>query len=110
MAMPHRTSQRRRQQLTLRDDADRCFFCRELFAFIGCAPTIDHLLPECRGGSHKLDNLVLSCPSCNRRKGSRTRDEFEASRYLERRRLQVEAQERRARFRAAHRDELLAGQ
>lgn len=28
--------------------------------------TIDHLLPLGRGGTHELDNLVLSCPTCHK--------------------------------------------
>lgn len=26
---------------------------------------IDHLVPVSQGGSHELDNVVLSCPGCN---------------------------------------------
>ena len=29
-----------------------------------------------RGGKHENENVVLSCPSCNLRKGSKTEEEF----------------------------------
>lgn len=28
--------------------------------------TIDHLIPRGNGGTHDLDNLVLSCPTCHK--------------------------------------------
>lgn len=37
---------------------------------------IDHKIPLCRGGENKIENLVISCPTCNRRKGKMTADEF----------------------------------
>lgn len=37
---------------------------------------LDHVLPQSRGGSHKLPNRVLSCPKCNNRKGARTPGEW----------------------------------
>lgn len=30
---------------------------------------IEHVVPLCAGGSSDLDNLVLACEPCNRRKG-----------------------------------------
>lgn len=38
--------------------------------------TVDHCQPLCRGGSSKLENLVLSCYDCNIRKGDSTYDMF----------------------------------
>ncbi|MGP4093003.1 HNH endonuclease [Nonomuraea sp. KM90] len=32
---------------------------------------IDHVIPEAQGGSTAIENLVLACRPCNRRKGSR---------------------------------------
>ena len=31
--------------------------------------TVDHVVPRSKGGSHKLENLVLCCGSCNSSKG-----------------------------------------
>jgi 5-methylcytosine-specific restriction endonuclease McrA len=35
------------------------------------APTIDHIVPLAKGGSHTADNLQCACLRCNRRKGAR---------------------------------------
>ena len=37
---------------------------------------IDHIVPRARGGPDVDDNLQLLCPTCNRRKGSRTMRRF----------------------------------
>lgn len=39
-------------------------------------PTTDHKIPVSRGGTNDLDNLVLSCISCNSSKGGREPDEW----------------------------------
>jgi hypothetical protein len=40
---------------------------------------VDHDIPESRGGPSSLDNLVLSCRSCNLLKGTKTGEEFLAT-------------------------------
>lgn len=37
---------------------------------------IDHILPLSRGGAHSLDNLAISCRSCNRSKKDKTLEEW----------------------------------
>jgi hypothetical protein len=37
--------------------------------------TLDHILPESRGGPFAWDNLVSCCTPCNRKKGDRTPQE-----------------------------------
>lgn len=37
--------------------------------------TLDHVLPESRGGEVSAENLVTCCQPCNSRKGARTPDE-----------------------------------
>jgi hypothetical protein len=39
---------------------------------------LEHKTPECRGGSNDIDNLALSCPTCNLKKGTKTELEFKA--------------------------------
>jgi 5-methylcytosine-specific restriction endonuclease McrA len=50
----------------------RCFYCGEPLTTYH----VEHAIPLCRGGSNGPDNLVVSCPDCNRRKGRRTATEF----------------------------------
>lgn len=37
--------------------------------------TLDHVLPRCRGGTTKWNNIVTCCRNCNRKKGGKTPDE-----------------------------------
>jgi hypothetical protein len=37
---------------------------------------VEHLIPKSRGGSDRASNLVIACDSCNKRKGTRTAEEF----------------------------------
>jgi len=39
---------------------------------MGVTFEIDHISPRLRDGKASLDNLCLSCPSCNRHKSTRT--------------------------------------
>jgi hypothetical protein len=32
---------------------------------------IEHVIPQCKGGSSDLENLVLACPGCNLHKASK---------------------------------------
>ncbi len=57
------------EQLTsLLNRSTNCYWCE-------CALTeihIDHYVPLSKGGKHTISNLVVSCPSCNLRKGSKS--------------------------------------
>lgn len=37
---------------------------------------IDHIIPTSRGGKDSIENMVLSCQSCNSAKGNMTSEEF----------------------------------
>lgn len=63
-----------RQWLTLLDaHHGRCGYC-------GSTERIeaDHRIPLCRGGTNSIDNILPACISCNRRKHSKTEEEFRA--------------------------------
>lgn len=37
---------------------------------------IEHLIPLSRGGYHRIENVVPACPTCNKKKGQMTYEEF----------------------------------
>lgn len=59
----------------LRDKSSVCVYCKvETNASRGARGcTVDHIVPVSKGGRDELDNLVISCRSCNSRKGVRER-------------------------------------
>ena len=50
----------------LKRDAFRCGYCA------GRATTVDHVLPQSRGGGNTWRNTVAACGPCNARKADRT--------------------------------------
>lgn len=53
---------------------------RDGYACVYCGATgeltLDHVIPQSRGGSDTPENLVLACKSCNCSKGARTPNEW----------------------------------
>lgn len=49
----------------------RCAYCRSAEALLGVTFEIDHIVPLSVGGETSVDNLCLSCPTCNRHKAAR---------------------------------------
>ena len=49
-----------------------CFYCKGVLDKYH----IEHMIPLSRSGMHDIKNIVLSCPTCNLRKGARTAEEF----------------------------------
>lgn len=41
--------------------------------------SIDHIVPKTKGGTNTEENLLLSCISCNSRKGTKTLSDFRLS-------------------------------
>lgn len=54
------------RQAVLKRDRHRCAYCGHQ------ATTIDHLLPQSRGGDWSWHNTVAACGPCNSRKANRT--------------------------------------
>lgn len=61
------------RQSVFERDANTCQYCRKHFP--RSQLTIDHVVPQSRGGADAWDNLVVACLRCNIRKGNRTPDE-----------------------------------
>lgn len=76
-------STRRRQRLL--EENPHCFYC-------GCDltvdnSTLDHLVPRAKKGPNKSENIVLSCYTCNHRKGTKTAAQYLAILNAEQRRI-----------------------
>ncbi len=53
-----------------------CAGCRVMFPFRNM--TVDHVVPQYRGGTDHMTNLQLLCAACNSMKGTRSQEEFVA--------------------------------
>lgn len=51
-----------------------CEWCRMEFPTEMCVT--EHAEPLAKGGAHNLNNLVISCAPCNRRKGTKTLEKW----------------------------------
>jgi hypothetical protein len=51
--------------------AGRCEYCRMHQALQGATFHVEHVLPLCRAGRTRLENLAWACPGCNLRKSDR---------------------------------------
>jgi len=65
------------ENLFSRDDYT-CKYCGIKMGRNEC--TIDHVIPQCRGGKTEFDNCVTACHDCNNKKDNRTPSE--AKMYL----------------------------
>jgi hypothetical protein len=54
------------------DDEHRCGYCLTPASFMPVRFEMEHIIPERSGGQTVRSNLWLSCPSCNRFKGTKT--------------------------------------
>ncbi|MDE0034311.1 MAG: DNA methyltransferase [Deltaproteobacteria bacterium] len=51
-----------------------CAGCRIMFPFRNM--TVDHVVPQIKGGTDHRNNLQLLCGACNSRKGTKSQEEF----------------------------------
>lgn len=62
---------------------ERCAYCgkRINFGRINCKYqfAVDHVIPKVKGGTNDINNLLLSCSSCNTSKGKKSLEEFRYS-------------------------------
>lgn len=61
------------RRLVFARDRYTCAYCAQAFA--ESQLTVDHIVPESRGGAYSYMNLLAACRSCNGRKGARTPEE-----------------------------------
>lgn len=54
-----------------------CYYCgRLLYESFETSFHIEHMVPISRGGSNNIENIALSCASCNLHKHTKTHEEF----------------------------------
>lgn len=70
--IPHRSQNVNRKHLYLRDKYT-CQYCYKKFP--SNELTLDHIIPQSRGGKNTWGNLVTACGKCNRDKADRTPEE-----------------------------------
>lgn len=70
------------QKMTIaRKSDDRCAWCGKK-VFFGYGATVDHFVPIKKGGTNEMQNLVMMCEICNKKKSSRLIAPTVAARYL----------------------------
>ena len=79
MKYSNRTQRRRRLLRMVAEQGGNCFYCgHSLDTAVGphtgpfppLMATIDHLIPNSRGGAHGYINTVVSCHACNHSRGA----------------------------------------
>lgn len=81
----------KRLSLYLRDGFACCYCGRDLRTAEPHEVGLDHLTPQCKGGSNDARNLVTTCRSCNSSRKDRPWREFATGGAIER----IERQRRR---------------
>ena len=71
---PTNSKYRKHQEFVFKRDAWQCVYCGSTEDL-----TLDHVIPQSRGGSDKAENLVTCCFSCNSSKGARTPEEWKGA-------------------------------
>lgn len=59
----------------LKRDNYTCGYCNKSLS--SSTGTIDHVIPQCRGGKHEWTNVVAACKECNCKKDNLSLKEFE---------------------------------
>ncbi|RQM94427.1 hypothetical protein COR53_07845 [Staphylococcus pettenkoferi] len=62
-------------------DGGRCYLCGDdvLFSYNfnhPKYPTIEHVVPISKGGTHSWDNVMVACRDCNTRKKTKSLEDF----------------------------------
>lgn len=49
------------REIVRRRDQGCCIYCLEMFGRVNAGTEVDHFIPQARGGSDELSNLILTC-------------------------------------------------
>lgn len=70
--MPELPLAKRQREAIFQRARGSCEYCLSQAEYSPDPFSIEHIVPQVRGGSHQLDNLALSCQGCNNRKYTAT--------------------------------------
>lgn len=65
---------RRQRKLIYEREEGKCFWCDKWMRFPDS--TRDHIITQSKGGMNTVNNLVLSCFSCNNERGDQPAEQF----------------------------------
>lgn len=93
----HPRSNMRRRELVRVTWGEDCYLCDATPEELTDVMTIDHVIPQSKGGSNDIENLRMACSHCNRWKGDRLLDELGGLDVVRERRIRVRIEIRRQR-------------
>ena len=62
---------RERMRMILERDGEHCVWCRRPLSADDRIASLEHVVPRLKGGPAWLDNEVVACRACNRKRGHR---------------------------------------
>ena len=71
-AQPKGIPRRERMRMILERDGEHCVWCRRPLTAGDRFASLEHVVPRLKGGPAWLDNEVVACRSCNRKRGHRS--------------------------------------
>ena len=63
---------RERMRMILERDGEHCVWCRRPLTADDRLASLEHVVPRLKGGPAWLDNEVVACRACNRKRGHRS--------------------------------------
>jgi len=60
----------RKKRVRLYLESDMCFYCKKRLTLE--ESTLDHFVPQSKGGTNDISNLVIACVDCNQAKKDKT--------------------------------------
>jgi 5-methylcytosine-specific restriction endonuclease McrA len=69
LKQPKGIPRRERMRMILERDGEHCVWCRRPLTADDRLASLEHVVPRLKGGPAWIDNEVVACRSCNRKRG-----------------------------------------